>query len=145
MPKFKYKFQSIQKVKEALQKKVQKEIALIDLDIEKLKAEYKKILNEETESKRSSLKKDISVGEIKFKKNYEYCLERQRASIQEKIDKLNKNKEAKQAELLQKSKEQKIFDSLEEVYHENFKKEENRSELKFIDELATQKFIRQTK
>ncbi|MGA7723541.1 MAG: flagellar FliJ family protein [Ignavibacteriaceae bacterium] len=145
MSKFVYKFQSIQKVKESLQKKVQKEMALLDLEIEKLENEFNTVSNEEVESKKKILNKDVLVGEIKFRKNYELCLDRKKITILEKINKLNKKKEIKRLELIQKSKEHKIFDSLEEIYHENFKKEENRTELKFIDELATQKFIRQTK
>jgi flagellar export protein FliJ len=145
MSKFVYKFHAIQKVKEVLQKKVQKEIALIELEIEGLRNLYDITSEEELESKRNFVKKDISVGEIKFIKNYELCLERKKTMLLESIDKLNKKKEIKLLELVQKSKEQKIFDSLEEVYQDNFNKEQNRSELKFIDELATQKFIRQTK
>lgn len=145
MSKFVYKFQSIQKVKESLQKKVQKEMALLDLEIEKLENEFNTVSNEEVESKKKILNKDVLVGEIKFRKNYELCLDRKKITILEKINKLNKKKEIKRLELIQKSKEHKIFDLLEEIYHENFKKEENRTELKFIDELATQKFIRQTK
>jgi flagellar export protein FliJ len=145
MSKFVYKFRSIQKVKEALQKKVQKEIALIDLEKEKLKKQFDNISNEEHASKKQSLKKDVSVGEIKFKKSYELCLDRKKSMLLKEIEKLNKKRDIKLTELLQKSKEHKIFDSLEEVYLENYKKEENRSESKFIDELATQKFIRQTK
>jgi len=145
MSKFVYKFRSIQKVKEVLQKKVQKEIALIDMEIENFKNEYSRISEEKMESKRNFNQKDVSIGEIKFRKNYELCLDRKMVVILENIEKLNKKKEIKLLELVQKSKEQKIFDSLEEVYHDNFNKEQNRSELKFIDELATQKYVRQTK
>jgi flagellar export protein FliJ len=145
MSKFVYKFHSIQKVKESLQKKVQKEIAILDLEIEKLEHEYDDVANEENISKKNLMNKDVIVGDIKFKKSYELCLERQKVMILEKIAKVNKKKEVKLVELIQKSKEHKIFDSLEEAFHEDFKKEENRSEMKFIDELATQKFVRQTK
>jgi flagellar FliJ protein len=145
MSKFNYKFHTLQKVKDSLQKKVQKEIALLDLEIEKFENEFNTVSNEENESKKKIINKDVLAGEIKFRKNYELCLDRKKIMILEKIGKLNKKKEVKLAELIQKSKEHKIFDSLEEAYHENFIKEENRSELKFIDELATQKFIRQTK
>ena len=122
MSKFVYKFQSIQKVKESLQKKVQKEMALLDLEIEKLENEFNTVSNEEVESKKKILNKDVLVGEIKFRKNYELCLDRKKITILEKINKLNKKKEIKRLELIQKSKEHKIFDSLEEIYHENFKK-----------------------
>ena len=145
MSKFVYKFHSIQKVKESLQKKVQKEIALLDLEIEKLERDYDDVSNDENLSKKKSMNKDVMAGDIQFKKSYELCLERQKVTILEQIAKVNKKKEVKLVELIQKSKEHKIFDSLEESFHEDFKKEENRSELKFIDELATQKFVRQTK
>ena len=86
MSKFIYKFQSIQKVKESLEKKVQKEMALLDLEIEKLENEFNTVSNEEIESKKKLLNKDVLVGEIKFRKNYELCLDRKKITILEKIN-----------------------------------------------------------
>ncbi len=145
MSKFVYKFESIKKVKEALEKKAQKEVSEIELEIEKQRKEFNRISEKETRSRGSALKKDISAAEVKFKKNYELFLSRQKAGVMNKILALEDKKKAKLNELVQKSKEHKIFDSLEESYHDDFNREQNRAELKFIDELATQKFIRQTK
>lgn len=145
MAKFIYKFESIKKTKEALEKKVQKEMAVIDLEIAKLTEEYKQVEDEEIKSKRSWLKKDISISEIKFKKNYELLLNRKKSALMIQIEKMNEKKDLKLKELIEKSKEHKIFETLEETYHENFIAEQNHLELKFIDELATQKYVRQTK
>lgn len=145
MAKFIYKFESIKKTKEALEKKAQKEVAVIDLEIAKLTEEFKQVEDEEIKSKRSWLKKDISISEIKFKKNYELLLNRKKSALMIQIEKMNEKKDLKLKELIEKSKEHKIFETLEETYHENFISEQNHLELKFIDELATQKYVRQTK
>ncbi len=145
MAKFVYKFETIKKTKEALEKKAQKEVALIDLEIAKLIDEYKQIEEEELNSKKSWAKKDVSISEIKFKKNYELLLARKKSELMNQLQKLKEKKDLKLKELIEKSKEHKIFETLEDTYHENFTAEQNNIELKFIDELATQKFIRQTK
>jgi len=145
MSKFVYKFEAIKNVKESLEKKAQKEVALIQLEIDKLQKEHDKILNEETLSRKNLLPKEMLVGDIKFKKNYEMYLSRNRSIIIEKINKLNNEKEKKLLELIQKSKEHKIFDTLEGTLHENFNQEEKHKEKIFVDELASQKFVRQKK
>ncbi len=145
MSKFVYKFEAIRQVKESLEKKAQKEVAVIELEIDKLNKEYNKILEEENSSRRSFFSKNTLAGEIKFKKNYELYLAKMRNDLTEKISKLNYQKEIKISELIQKSKEHKIFDSLEETLHENYNHEEKHKEKLFVDELATQKFIRQKK
>ncbi len=145
MSKFVYKFEAIRQVKESLEKKAQKEVALIELEIDKLNKEYNKILEEENSSRGNFFTKNTLISEIKFKKNYEMYLAKMRSDLTEKISKLNNQKEIKVSELIQKSKEHKIFDSLEETLHENYKHEEKHKEKLFVDELATQKFIRQKK
>ena len=145
MAKFVYKFEAIKKVKEALEKKAQKEVSEIELEIEMLRKEYNQIDAKEVRSRKSALKKEVSVAEIKFKKNYELCLNKQKATVMNKIIVLDEKHKNKLNELILKSKEHKIFNTLEDSYHEKFNKEQNQIELKYIDELATQKFIRQSK
>ena len=145
MAKFVYQFEAIRKVKENLEKKVQKEIALIDMEIGKLKKEHDLLEREEMMSRNNSGKKGMTVGDIKFKKGYELCLNRKRAVVSEKIERLSEKRELKMTELIQKSKEHKIFDTLEENLSENFTQEQNHLEMKFIDDIATQKFVRQNK
>ena len=145
MPKFQYKFESIKKIKEALEKKAQKEIALIDLEIKKKEDEYKLLTEEELKSKKDFFKGEISSTELKFKKNYELYLRNQRMVLMNQIKVLNDKRKLKMDELMQRSKEHKIFDTLEENYIEVFKKEQNKIELEQINEIATQKFVRQEK
>ncbi len=145
MAKFIYKFESIKKVKGALEKKAQKEVCVIDLEIERKKKEYEKIVNEENESRNKFKKRAVSVGELKFIKGYELCLKKKRAGILKDIKKLNTKREKKMVELIQKTKEHKIFNKLEEKYIEDFRQVQNNLELGVIDELATQKFVRRNK
>jgi flagellar export protein FliJ len=63
--------------------------------------------------------------------------------ILNKINDLNKQKEKKINELIQKSKEHKIFDSLEEKHREIFYDEQNKEEQVNINEIAIQRFLRE--
>ena len=145
MAKFVYKFESIKRIKETLEKKAQKEVALIEIDIEKKKNEYNKVADEENRSLKNFSQKAVTVGELKFKKGYELCLKKKRDEITKDIDKLNIKRDKKMNELIQKTKEHKIFNKLEEKHSEKFLFEQNKQELGFIDELATQKFVRRKK
>ena len=145
MTKFIYKFEAIKRVKENLEKKAQKEVAQIELEIDKLNKEYNILLEEEMISRRREFEKGVHIGDIKFRKSYESNLSKKRSLITEKINQLNNDKRIKLIELTQRSKEHKIFDSLEETLHDDFKLEEKHAESVYTDELANQKFIRQKK
>ena len=145
MAKFVYKFEAIKKVKGTLEKKAQKEVAIIEIEIDKLMTEYDRLTMEEMNSRNTAMHKNITVGELKFKKGYEVCLENERTLILDQIGKLKEKRNIKMSELVQKSKEHKIFETLEENDSEDFNNEQNRLEMRFIDELATQKFVRQNK
>ncbi len=145
MGKFKYKFDSVRHVKETQKKIVQKDVALIELEIEKYTGKLNAIIDEERASKNNRFKQSLRAGDVQFKINYEINLDEQRKQLQEIIDNLKRKKEKKIEVLTQKTKEQKIFDTLEDIYHDEFIKEEKRLDLINIDELATQKFIRNKK
>ncbi len=145
MAKFVYKFEAIKKVKETLEKKVQKEVAVIEIQIDKLMFEYDKLTNEVIASRNAPVHKNVLAGELKFKKGYEFCLEKERTSILNQINKLKEKRKIKMSELIQKSKEHTIFETLEDNYSENFRNEQNHLDMQVIDELATQKFVRQNK
>ncbi|MFO7445016.1 MAG: flagellar export protein FliJ [Ignavibacteriaceae bacterium] len=139
--KFVYKFDAIKKIKEIFEKRVQKEVAAIQLEIEKKEEEYNAILLQRVlESKRDM--KHISSSELKFHKNYLGVLSSELGKIRKEIDLLGKKKDEKLLELIQKSKEHKIFNTLEEIHFENFTQEQNKLEMISIDEIATQKFAR---
>ena len=140
MPKFIFKYDSIKKVKDLLEKKVQKEVALIELEIERNIIEHKKLIVEiENNSKN---RKSNKVSELKAVENYKTMLEKKVENIQKQIALLKKQKEDKVKELIEKSKENKIFQTLEENHFENFKYEENLKDENKINEIATQKYIR---
>ena len=145
MANFKYKFESVKKVKENLEKKAQKEVALVDLEIEKLKQSYIDLEKNGVEGLAKQESNNVSVGDLKFEKNYLNLIKNRLAEIQNNLFKLEKLREKKIGELIQKSKEHKMFNALEESHLERFMQEQNKNEMLFIDEIATQKFSRENK
>lgn len=144
MPKFIYKFDTIRKVKESLEKKVQKEVAEIDLSIEKYKKNLQKLSDEEKEQS-SKFTTNIKIVEIKERQAYLVALKKKIENVKLQISALYLQREKKIQELIQKSKEHKIFDSLEDVYREQFNEEEKRVEMVQVNETATQRFVREMK
>jgi len=143
MNKFRYKFDSVRKVKEIQEKKVQKEIALIELEVDNLHKILKMIFEEKSKVKEEvSKKKNVKVSELKFYDQEEQLLEMKAQNVLNDINQFESKKKIKIAELEQKNKEHKILDILEEKHYENFMIEQNQLEQKEIDEIATKKFVR---
>ncbi len=140
MSKFTFKYDSIKKVKELLEKKVQKEMALIELEIDRNIFECEKLVQEIEDT--IKIPKSNRISELKAVENYKKTLEKKIEIIQRHIEALKLQKEKKLKELAERSKENKIFQTLEETYLENFKYEENLKDENKINEIATQKFIR---
>ncbi len=145
MSKFSYKFESIKKVKESLEKKAQKEVAEIDLLIEKQRQEYNNIVEEGKNSQSDFSYKKMHASELQFIKAYEADIKEQLLLIKQKIEQLEKNKDEKMNELIQKTKEHKMFEILKESHHERFIVEENKVDMDSLNEMATQKYIRGSK
>ncbi len=141
MAKFKFKYDPIKRVKEQLEKKVQKEIAELNDRIENNKTKINTIENE-MNLKKLKFKKGAKVSELQFQKNYETYMQGLIESIKRKINELVKQKNTKLLELLDKTKEKKMFVKLEEKHLEKFNKEENKLEATRIDEVASQSFTR---
>jgi len=144
MSKFNYKFETVRKVKESLEKKAQKEVAVIDLAIAKYKTEMQSVLVEE-EAQRKKFSTSIRILELKAQKGYLVTLKKKMENIQLQINALNLQREKKVLELIQKSKEHKIFDSLEDIYRDQFNEEEKRLDMVQVNETATQRFVREKK
>lgn len=142
MSKFNYRFESIKKVKESLEKKAQKEIAEIEVFIERQRQEYNKVVEEGKKTKRDISHEKLSASELKFIKAYEEDIKMQLLLIKEKIEQLKLQKDEKMIELIQKTKENKIFGTLRENHLELFRLGEKKFEMDSINEIATQKFIR---
>ncbi|MCK9210205.1 MAG: flagellar export protein FliJ [Ignavibacteriaceae bacterium] len=144
MSKFNYKFETVRKIKESLEKKAQKEVAEIDLAIGKLKTELQSVLVEEEEH-RKKFSTNIRISDLKAQKGYLVSLKKKMENIQLQINALNIQREKKVTELIQKSKEHKIFDSLEDIYRDQFNEEEKRLDMVQVNETATQRFVREKK
>jgi len=145
MAKFKFKFDNVKKVKEALETITKKEIAVIDKEIEIEKNAKQKLIDEVTEQKNKYSKSSIKVSEIMFLKNYGTVTEKKIEKIDENIQRLDVRRENKMDELIEKKKENKILLKLEENMQKEFDIEQNKQDLKKFDEIATQKFVRQKK
>ncbi|MGE5352066.1 MAG: flagellar export protein FliJ [Acidobacteriota bacterium] len=144
MAKFRYKFESIKKIKETFEKKIQKEISLIDLEIEK-QNELLKSLAEEKNKSRNSLsgRSFVKASELQFLSEVQNLLGLREKKIISEIANLEKVKETRMLELEQKTKEHKIFETLEEKHYEDFLLVQNQLEQKEIDEIASKKFARE--
>lgn len=142
MGKFTYKFNSIKKVKEALEKKAQKEVASIDLLIEENENNIEKIKQTIVNNKAVLNNIKISARVLQENKNYEKALLDNIIEIEKIIEKLKNKRVEKLNELIKKSKDAKIFNTLEDIHKENFNNEEKRLEMLVLDEIASQKFSR---
>lgn len=145
MSNFKFKFESVRKVKETFEKKAQKELAQIDLFITKHQALKQKLIDEINDLRNSAYKKKMNVAELKFIGGYDTVLRQQIDMQNEVIIQLEKKREKKIEEVVVKTKEKKMLNQLEETHKENFNRETNALELKFFDEVAVQNFNRAKK
>jgi len=140
LSKFKYKYEGIKNVKEAFEKKAQKELSVIDLTIKRKEDEIERLLAEKKEhkSKITSTKK-MKVSDLKFADNFQKVIEAKIKEKESEIVELKNKRLLKLKELEQKSKEAKVFNKLKEKHYNDFKITENRNEMKEIDGVATRK------
>lgn len=142
MAKFSFKFDHIIRIKEVLEKKILKEISLIDREIENSEAKKKALLDKKSELFETITSGQIKVYEFKSARMHIRNLEKDVHNIEKKILELKQRREQKHAELIQKKKELRIFETLKENKQEEFFFENNREELKQMDEIAISNFIR---
>jgi len=140
MPNFKFKFESVRKVKETFEKKAQKELAQIDLFITKHEQLKKNLIEEISQLRNSTYRKNMNIAELQFIGGYDKVLRQQIDMQTEVIGQLEKKREKKIEEVVVKTKEKKILNQLEETHKKNFNKEANSVEMKFFDEVAVQNF-----
>jgi len=140
LSKFKYKYEGIKNVKEAFEKKAQKELSVIDLMIKRKEEEIEQLLEEKKEhkSKMTSTKK-IKVSDLKFSENFQKVIEAKIKEKESEIVELKNKRLLKLRDLEQKSKEAKVFNKLKEKHFHDYRVTENRNEMKEIDDVATRK------
>jgi flagellar protein FliJ len=145
MKKFVYKFETIKKLKKTFEKQAQKEVAEVDLEIEKWVVKRNKIAEEAKKAREEFLSDVATVSDVTFKKNHQMVLKRMIEDVDEKINALKKTREKKMEQLVERTREHKIFETLEERHHQQYIKEQNKIEMSQIDEYATQKYVRSEK
>ena len=143
MAKFKYKFEAIKSIKERFEKIVQKELAVIYLEIERLEGEVKLLKDELKETKIKKLQNhSTTINELQFYTKYENYCERKIKLFKKEIEKKNIEKEKKLKELVIKSKETKTFEKLKEKHLQEFIKTQEKLEQIELDEIAVKEFNR---
>ena len=143
MAKFKYRFDTIKGVKQKFEKKAQRELAVIDLEINKIQQELIELtklvkLNKEKKIADKSKKSD----ELHFYEKYEGYLYGQIELCKNRITEKTKQREIKLQELIKKSKETKTFEKLEEKHLSEFLKTQDKLDQKEMDEFAVKEFLR---
>jgi flagellar export protein FliJ len=144
MQKYKFQFESVKRVKEILEKKAQKEVAEIEREIENLKAEYAR-LEEEKKNFFNSGQSSFKASELQFRNDYRDLMDKKLEALQQHIEEMYIKRDEKMEDLIQKSKEHKIFDTLDDNQKERHILEQNKIESGDIDEIAIGKFIRKSK
>ena len=143
MGKFKYKYKSIENLKRILEKQVQKELAEIDLEIEKLMDSLSKLKIEKANFiDNKDQPRRTRIIEVQLNENYLIQLDEKIEKVEEDILEVSEKREVKLKELEEKSKEKKVFEILGEKHLNEFIKEENRIEQLEIDDIATKRYIR---
>lgn len=141
MAKFLYKFKTVKKIKEILEKQAQKELAETQAKIDLVLYEIEQVKDLKAKSKADREKSGkVKVLELQFMENFSSSLDERIKTLFQEVENLNKVKEQKIQKLIERAKESKIFQKLEEKYKEEFIIELNRLEQKEMDEIALRKF-----
>jgi len=145
MAKFKYKFETIKKIKETMEKKTQKELSLIELEISKANEAIKNLLvSKKLHKAKLTNNGTVKVSMLHYLQNYELLIDKKIETLQMHITELQKSKEKKIAELAQRTKEAKMFEKLKEKHYLDFLNEQKKIDQIEIDEIASKKFVRES-
>lgn len=141
MAKFLYKFRTVKKIKEILEKQAQKELAETQAKIDLVLLEIEQVKELKTKSKADKEKSGkVKISDLQFMENFTSSLDDRIKALYQEVDNLNKVKEQKIQKLIERAKDSKVFQKLEEKYKEEFLIELNRLEQKEMDEIALRKF-----
>jgi flagellar FliJ protein len=145
MAKFKYRFETIKEIKERLEKKVQKELAVIDLDIANRRDEILELSKKLKDQKHKKLEqKSKKILDYHFDEKYESYLAEQISLIQKYIADRRIERNDKLKELVQKSKETKTFEKLKENHLSDFIKSQEKLDQKEMDEFAVNEYLKES-
>ncbi len=145
MAKFNYKFETVKKIKETLEKKTQKELSLIELEVSKINEEIKNMfLTKKLNKAKLTNNGTVKVNMLHYLQNYELFIDNKIETLQKKVIELLKEKEKKIQELALRSKETKMFEKLREKHYMDYLIEQKKLDQIEIDEIATKKFVRES-
>jgi flagellar export protein FliJ len=142
MSKFKFKFSSISKIKERLKTKAQKELAEINLKIDSVNEFIERTKQEILDNKKMLSTGSYKASELHYYERHGVYLKGKLAKYKKQLDSFRLERQNKMNELVVKTKEQKMFDLLEQKHYENFKHQELKKENMLLDEIAIQKIGR---
>lgn len=142
MKKFNYKFDAILKVKDNIKKQAMKEVAEVGKEIELRLTKKESLVAELMDCKLNSKKTTMKISELQFIESHIYSLNKKIQTLDNEVIRLKYLLKMKQSVLVEKTKESKIFHKLKETKLILHKNEENKEELKMLDELAIQKMSR---
>jgi flagellar FliJ protein len=137
MAKFKFRLESVLKLKNQQKNELEIELSLVRAD--KIKANY--VLEEICNTKKSTLEKMDKDGFIQVKKcqaDYFYidAIDKQIVAQKSKIERIEKRENSIINDLVKISKEIKIIEKLKEKKKEIFDKEALRAENIFLDDIS---------
>lgn len=143
MAKFKYKYETVRKVKETLENKAMRELADIDYQITQ---KINEVINLQEEKRRLKgmlpMARQVKLHSVKMLAYQEQYLEEQIELIELEIERLREERERKRHELIRISKEHETYKKLREKQLERFMIEEKRREQLQLDEIATRNYVR---
>lgn len=143
MSQFKYRFQAIEEIKEKIKKNSEKEYAISRKIADSKKNEIEMLQKELDNSFIQCA--ILNAQEMIFLENYRTSLTNTIEFKSRELLELEKECEEKLAQLVEHHKDHRVFEKLKEKHHEEFLKDQSKSELKSIDEMANQKFNRKEK
>lgn len=144
MAKFNFKFESVKKIKETLEKKTQKELSLIELEVSKINEEIKNLfITKKLNKAKVTGNGTIKVNMLHYLQNYELFIDNKIEELQKRVIELLKAKEKKIIELSDRTKETKMFEKLKEKHLIDYVNVQKKIEQIEIDEIATKQFVRE--
>ncbi len=136
MAKYSFRFQSVMRVKEIFEKRIQEEISRINAEISAREQKQKTILEEKRIVNKIMTEQNLKVSDYQSMKMYDTHLDNEIIALEREIVNLNRLRDEKQHQLIERKKEVKSFQILKDHDQEKFLLDERQNELKVLNEIA---------
>ncbi len=145
MKKFSFKFETVLRVKEKKEEELKRELMRLqalrieqEQLLEKIDNEKRRAYGEKAREKQGG----IDIMSLVYYEAYLNNLRKKISATEKKIKELEKKADDKRVEVIEASKEKKIFEKLKEKHFSEFKKMVVSNEQKQLDEIAVNKYNR---